>query len=118
MPTGRPSQVVERRARSITCWKLGIGNWPSNAVLAGRTSGRRSRARSVSSSAKVKSSVNQPVMLTPSITLVVRRPANSGWEATSVVPPISFSCRATSTPSDVDTRSGSMKSAHWAIASS
>ena len=36
------------------------------------------------------------------------RSANSGCSATSVVPLISFSCRATSTPSFVDTRSGSM----------
>ena len=55
-------------------------------------------ARSVFSSASVKSSVNQPV------TLRRRRSswsacgsANSGWSATSVVSPISFSCRATST---------------------
>ena len=39
---------------------------------------------------------------------VRRRAANSGCFATSVVPPISFSCRATSTPSLVMTRSGSM----------
>ena len=70
-------------------------------------SGIRSFARSVLSSASVKSSVNQPVMATPSIVLVVRREANSGWSATSVVPPISFSWRATRTPSFVDTRSGS-----------
>ena len=102
----------------MTSWRLGTRNCPSNAVFAGRTWGSRSRARSVRSSANVKSSVNQPVTLTPSIALVVRRAANSGWAATSVVPPISFSCRATSTPSEVDTRSGSMKSAHWAMASS
>ena len=68
-------------------------------------------ARSVFSSARVKSSVNQPVTSTPSMTFVVRRSANSGWEATSVVPLISFSWRATSTPSFVLTRSGSMTSA-------
>ena len=68
----------------------------------------RSFARSVLSSASVKSSVNQPVSAVPSIVFVVRRSANSGWSATSVVPPISFSCRATSTPSFVETRSGSM----------
>ncbi len=51
----------------------------------------RSFARSVRSSASVKSSVNQPVKVTPSITLLVRRPANSGRSATFVVPPISFS---------------------------
>ena len=45
----------------------------------------RSIARSVLSSASVKSSVNQPVSDVPSTTFVVRRLANSGWEATSVV---------------------------------
>ncbi len=84
---------------------------PSYTVFCGRVAGMRSLARSVLSSASVKSSVNQPVSAAPSITFVVRRPANSGWLATSVVPPISFSWRATSTPSFVETRSGSMKSA-------
>ena len=37
-----------------------------------------------------------------------RREASSGRSATSVVPEISFSWRATSTPSFVETRSGSM----------
>jgi hypothetical protein len=50
--------------------------------------------------------------------LAVRRPANSGWSATSVVVPISFSCRAMRTPSLVTTRSGSMKSAPCSIARS
>jgi hypothetical protein len=68
----------------------------------------RSFARSVLSSASVKSSVNQPVYDVPSMTLVVLRSANSGLSATSVVPPISFSWRATRTPSFVETRSGSM----------
>ena len=45
---------------------------------------------------------------TPSSSLVVLRSANSGWSATFVVPPISGSWRATSTPSLVETRSGSM----------
>lgn len=44
-------------------------------------------------SSQVKSSVNHPVRLLPSIVLVVRRPANSGRSATSVVPEISFSCQ-------------------------
>jgi hypothetical protein len=77
-------------------------------VLRGRVAGIRSFARSVLSSASVKSSVNQPVSDTSSIVFVVRRLANSGWSATSVVPEISFSWRATSTPSFVETRSGSM----------
>jgi hypothetical protein len=67
---------------------------------------------------KVKSSVNQPVIETPSIVLVALRSANSGWSATSVVPPISFSCRATRTPSFVETRSGSITSAPIRIARS
>ena len=67
----------------------------------------RSLARSVFSSASVKSSVNQPVSETPSIAFVVWRSANSGRVATSVVVEISFSWRATRTPSFVDTRSGS-----------
>ena len=45
------------------------------------------------------------------MTFVVLRSANSGWSATFVVPPISGSCRTTSCPSFVETRSGSMKSA-------
>jgi hypothetical protein len=45
----------------------------------------RSFARSVLSAASVKSSVNQPVSGTSSMGFVVRRPANSGCEATSVV---------------------------------
>ena len=77
----------------------------------------RSLARRVRSSARVKSSVNQPVSATPSIVLVARRSANSGWSATSVVPEISFSCLATRTPSLVETRSGSMKSAPMPMAS-
>ena len=61
--------------------------------------------------------MNQPVVLTPSMILVVRRAANSDLVATSVVPLISFSCRATSTPSMVLTTSGSIMSAHCRIAS-
>ena len=45
-------------------------------------------------------------------------PVNSVLVATSVVPPISFSCLATSWPSFVDTRSGSTKSAPVRAASS
>jgi hypothetical protein len=67
----------------------------------------RSFARRVLSSARVKSSVNQPVSSTPSIVFVVRRAANSGRVATSVVSEISFSWRATRTRSRVMTRSGS-----------
>jgi hypothetical protein len=92
----------------MTSWKVGTGSSPSKAVFCGRTLGRRSLARSVRSSASVKSSVNQPVMGLPSITLVVLRLANSGWSATSVVAVMSFSCRATRTWSLVETRSGSM----------
>ena len=117
-PTGLPVQVRECRARSKTSARVGIGYSPSYAVLAGRTCGSRSLARRVRSSARVKSSVNQPVTATPSMVLVVRRPANSVLVATSVVPLISFSCRATSTPSDVLTTSGSITSAHCRMASS
>ncbi len=100
--------MVERRARASTSSNVGIWNLPSYAVFAGRTCGSRSTARSVRSSASVKSSVNQPVTCQPSIVLVVWRAANSGCCATFVVSPISFSWRATSTPSFVETRSGSM----------
>ena len=92
----------------MTSCRVGTSYCPSNAVLDGRRSGSRSVARSVFSSASVKSSVNQPVWLVPSITLVVLRAANSPWSATSVVSLMSFSWRATSTPSFVATRSGSM----------
>ena len=57
-------------------------------------------------------------LLSPSMVRVVRRSANSGWSATSVVPEISFSWRVTRTWSLVDTRSGSMKSAPILAASS
>ncbi|SQA73117.1 Uncharacterised protein [Burkholderia mallei] len=76
----------------------------------------RSRARSVFSSASVKSSVNQPVSCAPSIVFVVLRLANCGSVDTFVVPEISFSWRATSTPSRVATRSGSITSAPSSIA--
>ncbi len=77
-------------------------------MLSGLIVGMRSLARSAFSSASVKSSVNQPLTLLPSMVLVVLRLANSGSEPIFVVPEISFSWRATSTPSLVDTRSGSM----------
>jgi hypothetical protein len=50
-----------------------------------------------------------PLIDWPSIVFVVLRSANSS--PTSVVPPISFSWRAMRTPSFVETRSGSTKSA-------
>ena len=92
----------------MTSWKVGTSNCPSNSAEPGRICGIRSLARRVLISAKVKSSVNQPVTSTPSITLVVLRLANSGRVATSVVPEISFSCRAINTPSLVETKSGSI----------
>jgi hypothetical protein len=52
---------------------VGISKWPSYRVLAGRTCGNRSFARSVFSSATVKSSVNHPVTGRPSTIRVVRR---------------------------------------------
>ena len=107
----RPVRRVSALARSTISWKVSIGSRPSKAALPGLTSGSRSRARRVFSSARVKSSVNQPVMLWPSTTLVALRAANSGLAATSVVPPISFSWRISRAPSLLITRSGSMKSA-------
>ncbi len=81
---GRP-RSVRPLARDSSCGPVaaprrgsGTSNMPSYRVLSGRTSGSRSFARSVFSSARVKSSVNQPVTARPSITLVVRRSANSG----------------------------------------
>jgi hypothetical protein len=65
----------------------------------------------------VKSSVNQPFSELPSTVFVVRRSANSGRSATSVVPEISFSCRTTSTPSRETTTSGSTASTPMANAS-
>jgi hypothetical protein len=47
----------------------------------------------------------------------LRALAIGNFVATSVVPPISFSCRAMRTPSVVETRSGSMKSAPISAAS-
>jgi hypothetical protein len=87
-------------------------NWPSKAC---ERNGKRSRARSVLISASVKSSLNQPVIASPSTVFVRFRSGNRS--AASVVDEISFSCRAMSTPSFVDTRSGSMKSAPISIAS-
>jgi len=110
-PLGR---ALAEATRARTSSKVGIPYRPSKAVP--RSRGRRSRARSVLSSASVKSSVNQPVMSVPSIVLAVRREANSGRLATSVVPEISFSWRQTRTPSFVATRSGSTKSAPCSIA--
>jgi len=93
----------------MTSSNVGISYSPLCAVLAGRMSGSRSFARSVLSSASVKSSVNQSfAKVMPSITFVVRRSANSGWAATSVVAPIAGSWRTTSWWSFVETRSGSM----------
>ena len=89
-------------------WNVGIPWRPSCSVLRGRNAGSRSFARSVLSSSSVKSSTNQPVAVAPSIVFVARRSANSGRLPTSVVPEMSFSCRATRWPSRVETRSGSM----------
>ena len=97
--------------------KVAISNRPSQRVLRGRRSGSRSTARSVFSSASVKSSQNQPLTSRPPSSLTVRRSANSGCRATSVVSLISVSWRSTATPSAVITRSGSTASAPSAIAS-
>lgn len=90
-PMTRPARAPASRAISTTSSKVRIGSCPSKAAEAGRRAGRRSRARRVFSSARVKSSVNQPVMGTPSTARVVRRSANSGRSAMSVVSSISFS---------------------------
>ena len=82
----RHRRLLSAWARAITSSSVGISNCPSKRVFCGRTAGSRSFARRVFSSARVKSSVNQPVTDTPSITLVVRRAANSGLVDTSVVP--------------------------------
>ena len=63
----------------MTSWKVGISKSPSSAVLAGRIWGRRSFARRVLSSARVKSNVNQVFAKTVlSIVTVRRRLVNSG----------------------------------------
>jgi hypothetical protein len=87
-------------------------------VFIGRTSAIRSVARRVRSSASVKSSVNQPVRQVVPNAREVRRSANSGRSATSVLRDSSLSCRTTSAPSRLSTTSGSMRSAPWSTASS
>ena len=103
-----PRRRLASAANCMISSKVGTENRPSKAQFCGRNSGSRSRARKVLISARVKSSVNHPVMVSPSMIWVRRRAANSGCWATSVVPPISFSCRAMSTPSRVMTKSGSI----------
>ena len=66
-PMGRPVRAAASRAMAMTSAKVRIGSAPSKAMLAGRSSGSRSRARRVLSSARVKSSVNQPVTETSSM---------------------------------------------------
>ena len=60
-PISRPCSSDAARTRSSTSRSRRIGCWSSKLALAGRSSGRRSRQRSVDSSSHVKSSVNQPV---------------------------------------------------------
>ena len=91
---------------------------PVEGAFAGRCSGMRSRARSVRSSASVKSSVNQPSCSRPSIVLVAPaagelRPVGDVGRLRDVV-----LVAGDEPPSRVATRSGSMKSAPIAIASS
>ncbi len=117
----RPRPAGRRRSGSAGPGRAPRPGWGSGTCrrtrcCPGGSAGSRSLARRVRSSARVKSSVNQPVTGTPSMVLVVRRPANSVRVPTSVVPLISFSCRATGTPSLVSTTSGSMTSAHCRIA--
>jgi hypothetical protein len=113
-PIVRPRAAASAATKSMISSKLRIWNWPSYAVP--RIFGRRSTARSVLSSASVKSETNQPSCASPSMVLRVLRAANSGRVATSVVSVMAFSWRATSTPSFVATRSGSTKSAPSAMA--
>ena len=94
-----------------------IGSSSLNCELPGRYSGRGSRARSVASSAQLKSSVNHPDTRSSSPNPIRRRLANSGRSAMSVDAERSCSCRTTSTPSALNTRSGSTASAPWVIAS-
>ena len=56
----------------------------------------------------MKSKTKKPSSGWPSTTTVFFRLANSGWSATFVVAMMFGSCRATKTPSFVETRSGSM----------
>ncbi len=114
--TGR-SGVDRSRAISTTSASVRIPSRPSYAVFIGRTSVIRSVAPSVRSSASVKSSVNQPVRRVDPKSRVVRRSANSGRPATSVVRDSSLSCRTTSAPSLLSTTSGSIRSAPWSMAS-
>jgi hypothetical protein len=85
-PMRRPVSRDRRSTRSRISSKVGIGSRPSCAC---ERKGSRSLARSVLSSASVKSSLNQPVVGRPPIVRVVFRSGN--LTATSVVPPISCS---------------------------
>ena len=110
----RPRAADSAATKSTISSRLSIWKRPSPPVP--RIAGRRSTARRDFSSASVKSDTNQPSCAWPSMLLRVLRPANSGRLATSVVSVMAFSWRATSTPSFVQTRSGSTKSAPSRIA--
>ena len=110
----RPVAAVPALATPMISSRVGTANIPSNSF---ERYGRGCTARSVRSSSSVKSTVNQPVCATPSIVTLRLRSANAGRCATSVVCVMSGSWRATSRPSLVDTRSGSMKSAPISMAS-
>ena len=71
IPIGRPTTVDSAATKSMISSRVAIWKSPSYFVL--RICGSRSRARSVFSSARVKSSVNQPVTASPSMVLRVLR---------------------------------------------
>ena len=104
--------LVERasRTRSSTSRSRRIGCWSS------KRRARRPDLRQPLPAAQRRELVPGEVLgepagqLAPSTVFVVRRSANSGRSATSVVAEISFSCRTTSTPSFETTMSGSTAS--------
>ena len=73
-----PSAGTPRPRSMSSSSKVAISSRPSQRVLRGRRSGSRSTARSVFSSASVRSSQNQPRTSRPPSSLTVRRSANSG----------------------------------------
>lgn len=101
------------RCRASASSKVGIRYWPLQAWL---RSAKACFARKVLISARVQALAWKPLSSTPSTGMVLVRPANSGRSATSVLATGLRSWRAISTPSRVDTRSGSMRSAPCSMA--
>ncbi len=108
----RRGRSAARRASRST------GSLPPSLAFCGCAAGSGSRANSVSISASVKSSANQPSTGWPAMVLVALRPANSDREATSVVAASSAARRTISAPSLVATSVACRKSQPCAIASS